>query len=104
MLATIPSLRAVAMSLSGNVERADDLEPGQTRPQPALKAALHRCRQPVRTGLHDACRSGGGRTGWTGAGGCPDTSNAMILVPFLNPKFCKRTCRTMCANFGFAAP
>ena len=25
MLATVPSLRAVAMSLSGNVERADDL-------------------------------------------------------------------------------
>ena len=26
----------------------------------------------------------------------------MILVPLLNPKFAS-TCRTMCANFGFAA-
>src|SRR6516162_986938 len=32
-----------------------------------------------------------------------DTSNAMILVPLLNPKFRKRACGTVCANFGFAA-
>jgi len=27
----------------------------------------------------------------------------MILVPLLNPKFATALCRTMCANFGFAA-
>ena len=31
------------------------------------------------------------------------TSNSMILVPLLNPKFADRICRTMCANFGFGA-
>ena len=31
------------------------------------------------------------------------TSNSMILVPLLNPKFAIAFCRTMCANFGFGA-
>jgi hypothetical protein len=32
-----------------------------------------------------------------------DTSNSMILVPLLNPKFARGFCSMLCANFGFGA-